>query len=240
MKKFYLVGGAPRDYLLGLQPKDYDFVVVGASPDDFKEWQCVGKDFPVFLEPTRGWEVALGRIERKVGAGYTGFESDWKGVTLEEDLARRDLTINSIAIEVDWEETVLQGKPVTIGTWIDPFSGIEDIKNKILRPTTTAFKEDPIRLLRAARFMARYGDTWSISGELLKMMDDIYYSGEMRFLVAERVFLEMQKALTEKYPSLFFKTLFRYNIFKQIDWVYGVPQREDHHPEKEDYLEKLW
>lgn len=218
--KFYLVGGSCRDYLLGLQPKDYDFVVVGASPEDFSEWSCVGKDFPVFLEPTHKWELALARIERKVGLGYTGFESDWKGVTLEEDLARRDLTLNSIAIEVDWEKTLLLGEPVTIGTWIDPFKGIDDIKNKVLRPTTSAFKEDPIRLLRAARFLARYGD-FQPSAELIEMCCELEKSGELLSLVPERVWLETEKALKEKSPSKYFEFISRFD-FPFVEFLHDM------------------
>jgi tRNA nucleotidyltransferase (CCA-adding enzyme) len=220
MKKFYLVGGAPRDILMSVSPKDYDFVVVGASPDDFKECQCVGKDFPVFLEPTYGWEVALARIECKVGCGYTGFESDWKGVTLEEDLARRDLTLNSIAIEVDWETTLLLGEPVTIGTWIDPFNGISDIKNRVLPPTTQAFQEDAIRLLRAGRFLARYNN-FVVSEDLIAQCKNLELSGELLSLVPERVWLETEKALKEKSPSKYFEFISMFD-FPFVEFLHDM------------------
>lgn len=237
--KYYLVGGACRDILLGFESHDYDFVVVGATANDFKDYSLVGKDFPVYLEPTHSWEVALARVERKVGTGYSGFEVDCTGVSLEEDLARRDLTINSIAIEVNWEATVLSGVPVLVGTWIDPFKGKQDIKDKILRQTSSAFSEDPTRCLRVARFLARFGVEWSISKELQDLMDDIYYSGSLNFLTPERVWLETQKALSENTPSLYFNTLYRYGLFEEIDALYGVPQNPVHHPEVEDYIERL-
>lgn len=208
--KVYLVGGSVRDILLGLEPKDYDFVVTGATLEDFKYWEQVGKDFPVFLEPTHKWEVALARTERKVGKGYTGFETTWEGVTLEEDLSRRDLTVNSMAIEVDCEETRLIGFPVAIGGVVDPFGGMRDLKDKILKPTTKAFKEDPIRLLRVARFLARYGSEWKVDQSGITYGMEMEHSGELDSLVPERVWLETEKALKEKYPCEYFKFLLQF------------------------------
>lgn len=209
--EFYLVGGSCRDMLMGITPKDYDFVVVGASPEDFSHMEQVGKDFPVFLEPTYGWELALARTERKVDVGYTGFETSWEGVTLEEDLSRRDLTMNSIAIEVDWEATLSTGKSVTVGGWIDPYQGISDIQTKTLRPTTDAFKEDPVRLLRAARFLARY-DGFKPSEDLFRLGVDLELSCELNNLVPDRVWKECEKALGEKHPEKFFSFLVQFNF----------------------------
>lgn len=235
--KIYIVGGFIRDTLLGLEPKDKDFVVVGSSPEEMVDlgFTQVGADFPVFLHPETGDEVALARIERKVGVGYNGFATDWKGVTLEEDLYRRDLTINSMAQEVDGFID-----PQFIGDLIDPFKGYDDIRDKTLNPVSVAFKEDSVRVLRVARFLARYGKGWEISTELQSLMDEVYFSGGLKHLVPERVFLETEKALKEKTPSLFFTTLFRYGIFEEVNMLYGVPQRKDHHPEMELTLEGLW
>ncbi|AUR86324.1 hypothetical protein NVP1084O_117 [Vibrio phage 1.084.O._10N.261.49.F5] len=235
--QFYLVGGACRDILMGLEPKDYDFVVVGASPQDMidKGYKQVGKDFPVFLEPTHGWEVALARTERKTGIGYGGFETEWNGVTLEEDLARRDLTINSIAIEVDWDETVkfYFGKPVTKGILIDPFYGEAGIVLKVLAPTTDAFEEDPLRVIRSSRFLARYED-FTASDELMRVSNKLSLQGNLDELTPERVWLEFEKVLGEKNPSRFF------DFLSDIGWK-GLPtcmykmkairEGNDHHPE---------
>lgn len=208
MIKVYLVGGAVRDTLLGLEPKDRDYCVVGSSPEEmlslgFKE---VGKDFPVFLHPVTGDEYALARTERKVGIGYKGFECSWEGVTLEEDLYRRDLTINSIAIEVN-PENVLE----TIGDHIDPCNGMYDIENKILRPTSIHFMEDPVRLLRAARFLARYKD-FSPDVSLITKGIDMEHSGELDNLVPDRVWKELEKTLHEPHPERFFEFLIEFNI----------------------------
>jgi len=247
--KYYLVGGAVRDMVMAVPCKDYDFVVVGAKPSDFSNWKSVGNDFPVFLEPTNGWEVGLARTERKVGEGYTGFDVECNGVTLEQDLSRRDLTINAMAIEVDFEASVLLGEPVTIGSVIDPFSGIPDIKNKVLRCTTKHFAEDPLRVLRVARFMARFG-TWKVASSTWRLMQQIYLSGELLNLVPERVWLETKKALSERTPSLYFKTLKNYDhLFLEINHGYTTPQKVTHHPEVwvgihqelvVDYAAKTW
>jgi tRNA nucleotidyltransferase (CCA-adding enzyme) len=228
----YLVGGFVRDHFMGRTPKDKDYLVVGSSPEEMLSlgFILVGASFPVFLHPETGDEYALARTERKSGTGYKGFECDWEDVTLEEDLSRRDLTINAIA----WDCSRHLGKVY------DPFNGRQDIKDKILRPVSPAFKEDPCRVLRVARFLARYGDQWEIHESTTAMMDSVYHSGELMNLTPERVFLEMKKALTEETPSLFFTTLYRYSIFKEVDILYGVPQKEVHHPEVEEGLEKLW
>lgn len=230
--KFYLVGGACRDILMNITPKDYDFVVVGATPEDFKDWQQVGNDFPVFLHPTYGWEIALARVERKTGKGYGGFSTEWNGVSLEEDLSRRDLTINSIAIEVDWEATQTLSEPVTKGTWIDPYDGVNNIKQRVLRHTTDAFKEDPLRVLRVARFMARFGEDWKIDSSLQKLMEGMYLSGELSHLTKERVWLETEKALSESSPSLYFEVLKPFDcIFHHQQEMENTVKISEHHPE---------
>ena len=199
--KVYLVGGAVRDKLLGKEPKDKDYVVVGSTPDEMLNlgYKQVGADFPVFLHPDTGEEYALARKERKTSEGYNGFECDWEGVTLEEDLSRRDLTINSMA------------QDIITGEIIDPFGGQKDLEDKILRPTTEAFKEDPLRVLRAARFYARY-ISFTASDELLKMCKSVENSGELENLVPERVWLETAKALKEEEVSRYFEFLVNYKM----------------------------
>jgi len=249
--KTYLVGGACRDILLGVTPKDYDYVIVGGNKEDMltKGFKKVGADFDVYLHPETGDEFALARTERKTSTGYKGFETNCEGVTLEEDLSRRDLTINSIAIEVEYEATMQLGEPVTIGTWIDPFGGIEDIKYKRLRHTSRAFSDDPVRILRVARFMARFGSEWSIHEDTQKLILDIYLAGELTQLVPERVWKEMEKSLSEKSPSFFINTLHGLGIFPILDALEYVPQKEIHHPEGNvgihtrmamDYASKIW
>jgi tRNA nucleotidyltransferase (CCA-adding enzyme) len=180
--KTYLVGGAVRDQLLGRPVKDRDWVVVGSSPEEMraKKFKQVGKDFPVFIDPKTGEEYALARTERKSGHGYTGFEFDTNpNVTLEEDLARRDLTINAIAEDED-------------GNLIDPFNGQEDIKNKKLRHVSDAFSEDPLRVLRVARFYAKFND-FVVVPETVDKMKEIVESGELEHLTPERKWLEIYK-----------------------------------------------
>jgi tRNA nucleotidyltransferase (CCA-adding enzyme) len=189
--KFYLVGGAVRDALLGRESRDRDYVVVGATQEQMLElgYTKVGADFPVFLHPTTGEEYALARNERKVGAGYNGFEVDFSPhVTLEEDLFRRDLTINSMAMEMITNKIV------------DPYGGQEDLANKILRHTSVAFAEDPVRVLRIARFFARYND-FIIHPDTMDLMKSIVTSGEFKALTAERVWMEFKKGLMERVPS---------------------------------------
>lgn len=231
--KFYLVGGSCRDMLMGIEPNDYDFVVVNPDHDYFKDWKSVGKDFPVYLDPRNDWELAYSRTERKVGLGYKGFEVNCDNVTLGDDLKRRDLTINSVAREVNWEATVEKGEPVFIGDYIDPYGGIKDIENKVLRATSESFKDDPVRSLRVARLLSRFGKEWRIDVDTWLQMDEMWYNEEYQNLVPERVFLEMEKALQTEAPSLFFETLRLYNIFPEINALYGIPQPALHHPEVE-------
>lgn len=190
----YKVGGFVRDTLMGLEAKDCDYVVVGATPEDMQAlgYEQVGKDFPVFLHPKTGDEYALARTERKTGLGYGGFEVDTKGVTLEEDLFRRDLTINAMAFAKD-------------GTLIDPYHGKKDLENGILRHVSVHFKEDPVRILRIARFSARYN--FDIAPQTLDMMREMVENGEFDNLTGERVWKEFEKVLSEKHLQNFFKAL---------------------------------
>jgi len=194
MMKTYLVGGAVRDTLLGLVPKDKDYVIVGATAEDVESliaqgYQRVGADFPVFLHPETGDEYALARIERKVGAGYNGFEAYTSpDLTIEDDLRRRDLTINAMAMD-----------PET-GEIIDPFGGQEDLKNGVLRHVSEAFAEDPLRVLRVARFKARYG--FEIHHTTFDLMKQLVDSGELDHLTRERIWVEIEKLLMEKKNSI--------------------------------------
>lgn len=220
--KTYLVGGAVRDQLLGLEPKDFDHIVVGSSISEMLNlgFKQVGADFPVFLHPETNEEYALARTERKTSSGYNGFEvySD-SSVTLEDDLLRRDLTINSIAYD---KET---------NTYIDPLNGIQDLKNRVLRASTNAFNEDPLRLLRLARFKARYGPEWTIDEQTIKLATEISKSGELLSLTPERVWKETERALSENYPSEYFKVLCYFGFFPEIADLFNIPQRLDYHPE---------
>lgn len=222
----YLVGGAVRDKLLGIASSDLDYVVVGSDPDEMRArgYKQVGADFPVFLHPETCAEYALARTERKSGRGYSGFTVDFsKDVTLEEDLMRRDLTINAMA------ET-------TNGDIIDPHNGQEDLENKILRHVSPAFGEDPVRVLRVARFAARFHHFgFSVAEETLELMREMVECGEVSALQVERVWTELQRSFGEKNPEVFFKTLRDCNalkvIFPEIDALFGVPQPPTHHPE---------
>lgn len=220
----FSVGGAVRDELLGLPVQDRDFVVVGGSPAEMlaRGFRPVGKDFPVFLHPTTHEEYALARTERKSGHGYKGFAFHASpDVTLEEDLARRDLTINAIARAED-------------GALIDPFHGVADLKARILRHVGPAFVEDPVRILRVARFAARFTD-FAIAPETRDLMRRMTDSGEVDHLVAERVWQELARGLMEKTPSRMFRVLHECGtlarILPAIDRLFGVPQRADYHPE---------
>ncbi len=224
--KTYLVGGAVRDRLLGIEVRDRDHVVVGARPEEMLRagYRPVGKDFPVFLHPQTNEEYALARTERKSGRGYHGFvfHAD-PGVTLEEDLRRRDLTINAIAEDGN-------------GALIDPFGGVRDIEAKLLRHVSPAFAEDPVRVLRIARFAARFASRgFRIADETLALMRQMVTDGEIDHLVPERVWAETQKALTEPTPSAFLRSLRACGalrvLFPEIDALYGVPQRAEFHPE---------
>lgn len=220
----YLVGGAVRDSLLGLAVKDRDYVVVGATPAHMLAvgFRAVGKDFPVFLHPQTQQEYALARTERKTGKGYKGFSvyAD-PDVTLEEDLARRDFTINAIAQAED-------------GSLIDPFNGQLDIQKKLLRHVTAAFSEDPVRILRAARFLARFTD-FSVAAETMLLMREMVAAGEVNALVPERVWQEIAKGLMEKQPSRMFEMLRDCGALKvilpELDRLWGVPQTATYHPE---------
>ena len=224
--KRYLVGGAVRDALLGLQAGDRDWVVVGASVAQMLDagYKQVGRDFPVFLHPQTGEEYALARTERKSGRGYTGFIAHADpSVTLEDDLRRRDFTINAIAQAED-------------GTLVDPFGGAGDIRDRMLRHVSEAFIEDPLRVLRAARFMARLAPLgFRVAPETVTLMREIAASGELAALVPERVWQELAKALRCAQPSAFLRTLREadalHAVLPEVDALYGVPQRADFHPE---------
>lgn len=226
MKKF-LVGGAIRDSLLNIPVKEKDWVVVGQTPEAMIEqgFRAIGKDFPVFLHPRSHEEYALARTERKTGAGYKGFVVHAQPeVSLEQDLKRRDLTINAMAQQ--------DGR----GDIIDLFGGRKDLEHRILRHISPAFCEDPVRILRIARFAARYSHLgFSIADETLTLMKQMVKQGETDHLVAERVWTELHKALTEKTPAAFFYTLKECNalatIFPEIDQLFGVPQPAKYHPE---------
>lgn len=224
--KAYLVGGAVRDRLLGRAGGDRDWVVVGSTPDRMLAlgYRAVGRDFPVFLHPQSNEEYALARTERKAGRGYRGFVVDADpSVTLEEDLARRDLTINAIAEAAD-------------GTLIDPFGGAADIATRVLRHVSDAFVEDPVRLLRLARFAARFAPMgFTVAPETLALGQTMVERGEIDHLVPERVWQELRKALGEPQPSAFLRVLRDCHalarILPEVDALYGVPQPPEHHPE---------
>ena len=203
--KTYLVGGAVRDALLGRPFTERDYVVVGARPDDLLAlgYRPVGKDFPVFLHPQSGDQYALARTERKTGAGYYGFATRFSpDVTLEEDLARRDLTINAMAQAIE-VSSGSDGSGV-----VDPYGGRRDLEARILRHVSPAFVEDPLRVLRVARFAARFAPLgFTIAPETLQLMQDIVRSGELRALVAERVWVETERALGERTPAVYFEVL---------------------------------
>ena len=232
--KVYLVGGAVRDQLLGLPVKDRDWIVVGAVPATLLSlgYQQVGKDFPVFLNPKTKEEYALARTERKSSAGYTGFICDFSPtITLEQDLIRRDLTINAMAQSED-------------GEIIDPYGGKQDLDNRILRHISPAFSEDPLRVLRVARFAARYHSLgFKIASETLALMAELAQSGELQHLTAERVWLETEKALNEKNPEIYFETLHKTGalrvLFPEIDALYGVPNPVKHHPEVDSFIHTM-
>jgi tRNA nucleotidyltransferase (CCA-adding enzyme) len=229
--KIYLVGGAVRDGLLGLTVHERDYVVVGATPERLLDlgFRPVGKDFPVFLHPETHEEYALARTERKTERGYHGFvfhaASD---VSLEEDLRRRDLTINAIAKGED-------------GSLMDPYGGIQDLDARILRHVSPAFSEDPVRILRVARFMARFGPLgFRVADETLCLMRQMVEDGEVDALVPERVFQEFQKALSEPAPELFLEVLEHCGalavLFPEIAALRGVPQDPRHHPEVDTWI----
>ncbi|MEO6518253.1 MAG: multifunctional CCA addition/repair protein, partial [Pseudoxanthomonas sp.] len=224
--KIYLVGGAVRDRLLKLQPGDRDYVVVGSTPEAMlaQGFKPVGRDFPVFLHPQTGEEYALARTERKSGRGYRGFVVDSDpSVTLEDDLQRRDFTINAIAEDEQ-------------GTLFDPLGGVRDIQARVLRHAGDAFIEDPLRVLRAARFMARFAALgFTVAPETMQLMRTMAEGGELAELVPERVWQELSRALRSPTPAAFLRTLrdchALVQVLPEIDALYGVPQRADYHPE---------
>jgi tRNA nucleotidyltransferase (CCA-adding enzyme) len=237
--KIYLVGGAVRDLYLGLVPKDYDFVVVGSSPKEMLElgYTQVGKDFPVFLHPISKMEYALARTERKVGLGHNAFTCDWENVTLGQDLLRRDLTINSMAVLVNINENgLITSQQSTI---CDPFHGQEHIDSKMLVATSNAFMEDPLRVLRVARFRARLGPEWHVDARTEEMMAYISDSCELPSITPERVWKELESALGEQHPNLFFETLLGYDIFYVSGWMEETPQRAEHHPEGNVFIHTM-
>lgn len=213
----YKVGGAVRDTLLGLTPKDIDYVVVGATPEQMVSlgFRQVGADFPVFLHPDTKEEYALARIERKTGIGYSGFTAETNGVTLEEDLARRDLTINSMAID-EW------------GSVFDPYGGQDDLNARILRHTSEAFREDPLRVIRVARFAARYSN-FAIAETTMTMMREMVASGELEAIPNERFHAELDKVYSEREAGRFFTVLESVGVMRSVTFfrdMFGTLERQ--------------
>ena len=232
--EIYLVGGAVRDTLLGFPVMEKDWVVLGETPESMVKqgFRPVGKDFPVFLHPQSHDEYALARTERKTAPGYKGFSIHASpDVTLEQDLIRRDLTINAMAMTPQ-------------GQLFDPYGGQQDLENRIFRHISPAFAEDPVRILRVARFAARYGHLgFTLAEETRELMQSMVAAGEVDFLVPERVWAELFKALKEPSPSAFFYTLKNCTalekIFPEISCLFGVPQPEKHHPEIDTGLHSM-
>lgn len=230
----YLVGGAVRDHLLQRPITERDYVVVGSTPEQLlaQGFQPVGKDFPVFLHPETKDEYALARTERKNGHGYQGFEFFTSPeITLEQDLYRRDITINAMAMDDDGQIT-------------DPYNGQSDLENRILRHVSDAFLEDPLRVLRVARFSARYhAYGFTIAPETLELMQNITQSGELQHLSAERIWKETSRALDEPYAPVFFDVLRQCGalkvLFPELDALFGIPQRPEYHPEVDTGLHTL-
>ena len=221
--KTFLVGGAVRDKFLGIPVKDRDWVVVGATPEEMinKGFKPVGEDFPVYIHPDTKEEYALARTERKSGKGYKGFQFYTSpDVSLEDDLKRRDLTINAMAEDEN-------------GNLIDPYGGKDDLKNGMLRHISTAFVEDPLRVLRVARFAACFG--FKIDDKTMQLLNEISQSGELDLLVPERGWSEMEKALAGNYPTRFVLVLRSCQalkkLFPEIDALFGIPQNKKYHPE---------
>lgn len=231
--QIFLVGGAVRDMMMGLDPKDKDYVVVGSTPAQMLEagFSKVGADFPVFLHPETGDEYALARKERSTGNGYIDFEVDFgEHVTLEDDLMRRDLTINSLAIELEDDDNYLVH---------DYFGGQDDLHNKVLRHTSDAFLEDPVRVLRIARFRARFGSDWTIAKETKDMIFNMGRRGVLDHLQPDRVWKEMSRALMEPHPRLFFDTLLECDVlqivFPEIYRLKTALEALRYHPEGDAY-----
>jgi tRNA nucleotidyltransferase (CCA-adding enzyme) len=234
--KIYMVGGAVRDALLGLPVQDHDWVVVGATPDELtaQGYLPVGRDFPVFLHPHTHEEYALARTERNTARGYRGFVvHSAPDVTLEQDLARRDLTMNAIAAPARTDGTHDLFEP-DFSALIDPFGGQQDLQHKVLRHVTDAFREDPVRILRLARFAARFPD-FSVAPETEALMEEMVADGEVDALVPERVWQELARGLMEATPSRMFEVLRAcgalHKLLPEVARLWGVPQRADYHPE---------
>ncbi len=232
--EIFVVGGAVRDALMGLPVNDRDWVVVGSTPEAMSAqgFVPVGKDFPVFLHPQSREEYALARTERKTARGYKGFavQADPE-VTLEEDLARRDLTVNAMAVP---EALAHAGPGAWAGQIVDPYGGQRDLQHKVLRHVTEAFAEDPVRILRVARFAARFAD-FSVAGETMAWMRQMVEHGEADHLVPERVWQELAKGLMSDKPSRMFELLRECGalqvLLPELDRLWGVPQRPEYHPE---------
>ncbi|GKS92050.1 multifunctional CCA addition/repair protein [Acidovorax sp. SUPP2539] len=234
--QIYMVGGAVRDRLLGRPVNDRDWVVVGATPDEMaaQGYLPVGRDFPVFLHPQTHEEYALARTERKSGRGYRGFAVQASPeVTLEEDLSRRDLTINAIAQPADAAGASASAPSATHGL-CDPYGGVRDLQARVLRHVTDAFREDPVRILRVARFAARFTE-FTVAPETLALMREMVEAGEVDHLVAERVWQELARGLMEPAPSRMFEVLRACGalavLLPELDRLWGVPQRAEYHPE---------
>ena len=232
--KTYLVGGAVRDIFMGMKPKDMDFVVVGSTIEEMiaDGFEKVGADFPVFLK--MDCEYALARREKKTGTGYLGFTSEFgTDVTLEEDLGRRDLTINSMALCEN------RGPVDPMESLIDPYNGLSDIKNQILRHTSNAFEEDPVRVLRVARFRARFGRGWKVAPETRDLIHSMAKKGVLNELTAERVWKELSRALMEPHPRLFFDTLLECDalhvLFPEVYALCSAMESRRWHPEGNAY-----
>jgi tRNA nucleotidyltransferase (CCA-adding enzyme) len=239
--RFFKVGGYVRDHLMGVRSQDVDYVVTGATeaelmakpPFGIKSFSKVGAEFPVYLSD-QGDEWALARRERKVGEGYHGFEVEFgPEVTIEEDLSRRDLTINAMAMEV------FNDMKTRLVHVIDPFNGQEDLKNKVLRHTSSAFEEDPVRVLRLARFRARLGSEWTIAPETVALVASMAKRGVLNELTAERVWKELSRALMEAHPRLFFDTLLECDalhvLFPEVYRLKTALEARRWHPEGDAY-----
>jgi len=232
--KVYLVGGAVRDKLLNYPVKEHDWLVVGSTPEELlsQGYQPVGRDFPVFLHPTTREEYALARLERKIAPGYVGFQCDFSPkVTVEDDLARRDLTINAMAMDAE-------------GQLIDPYHGQKDLHAKILRHVSPAFIEDPVRVLRVARFAARYHHLgFKLADETRGLMYAMVKRGELNHLIAERVWQEWERSLQEKNPEVFITTLRTCGALKvvlpELDVLFGIPNPPHYHPEVDTGIHTL-
>lgn len=224
LMKIYMVGGAVRDEILGRDSKDQDYVVVGSSEEEMLRmgFTKVGKDFPVFLHPRTKQEYALARKEQKIAPGHKGFSYSWENVSLEEDLLRRDLTINAIA------------KDMEAGTYIDPYGGVKDLENKVLRHVSDHFREDPLRVLRIGRFLATY-EGFVVADQTKEMCLQVSKSSELETLTGERVWNELSRALLGNHPEKMFEFLLEVealqSFFPELSRLKGVPQTQKYHPE---------